>query len=264
MKVKLVDPMPLHPLLRHPHTGEPLRAVFLREDGSPVWPILGADSEGGEGGEGANDDDPEDEDPDPDDEDPDDEGKKKSKQAKDDTVSREDFERIKNQLKAADRRRAAAEREATELKRKDQTELENTKQDLEAVTKERDNYRDSFMNLARTNAFLTASAQNGITWHDPEDAMAAAGKALRELDIDETDGSVTGVAQLVKDLAKRKKHLVKVTDEDNDEEGDEGKKTRRPKGASGSGVGSTKTSKGKPANGQLSDEQLRQRFPALR
>lgn len=35
--------LPVHPTNRHPLTGQPLRAVCLRRDGSPVWPILGGD-----------------------------------------------------------------------------------------------------------------------------------------------------------------------------------------------------------------------------
>ena len=35
--------LPLHPTNRHPLTGAPLRAVWVRPDGRPVWPILGGD-----------------------------------------------------------------------------------------------------------------------------------------------------------------------------------------------------------------------------
>lgn len=31
-----------HPTLLHPHTGQPLKAVGRRRDGSPIWPIIGA------------------------------------------------------------------------------------------------------------------------------------------------------------------------------------------------------------------------------
>jgi hypothetical protein len=34
--------LPVHPTKRHPHTGEPLRAIFVRRDGRVFWPILGA------------------------------------------------------------------------------------------------------------------------------------------------------------------------------------------------------------------------------
>ena len=34
--------LPVHPTKRHPHTGAPLRAIFVRKDGRVFWPILGA------------------------------------------------------------------------------------------------------------------------------------------------------------------------------------------------------------------------------
>lgn len=35
--------LPIHPFLLHPLTGLPLRAIGLRPDGSPLWPIMGGD-----------------------------------------------------------------------------------------------------------------------------------------------------------------------------------------------------------------------------
>lgn len=34
--------LPVHPTKRHPHTGAPLRAIYVRGDGRVFWPILGA------------------------------------------------------------------------------------------------------------------------------------------------------------------------------------------------------------------------------
>jgi hypothetical protein len=36
-----MDTLPIHPFLRHPHTGEPLRAIAV-VNGRPVWPVMGA------------------------------------------------------------------------------------------------------------------------------------------------------------------------------------------------------------------------------
>lgn len=33
--------MPTHPTLRHPRTGDPLRAIWVRPDGRAMWPIMG-------------------------------------------------------------------------------------------------------------------------------------------------------------------------------------------------------------------------------
>ncbi len=43
--------LPLHPTMRHPRTGEPLRALYVSRHGRPFWPLIGASpDEGGEGG----------------------------------------------------------------------------------------------------------------------------------------------------------------------------------------------------------------------
>lgn len=34
--------LPIHPSLRHPRTGKPIQAVGLRDNGLPIWPIMGA------------------------------------------------------------------------------------------------------------------------------------------------------------------------------------------------------------------------------
>lgn len=46
--------LPFHPTARHPKTGAPLRAVWVRPDGRVMWPMIGAsdDDESGAGGGG--------------------------------------------------------------------------------------------------------------------------------------------------------------------------------------------------------------------
>lgn len=269
MRVKLVDLMPFHPLLRHPHTGEPLKAIFQREDGTYVWPLLGADDDGGgdDGDDADNDSDgDENEDADDDnsdDDDKDEKAKSKSKSKKNGPVSREEFDALTNRLSRADKRRSDAEKEAADLRkfkdeaeRKGNTELDNTKKDLTTISKDHETLKGKFAKLARVNAFLTASAQEKISWHDPEVAQRAAD--LEELEIDE-DGKVEGIRDAVKALAKSKKFLVK-TEDDSDDDEDSKTRTRR----SGNGVGSAAgKGKGKQEKGKLTDEQLRARFPAL-
>ena len=41
--------LPIHPTKRHPITGEPLRAIWVRPDGRVCWPIMGGAPEGGDG-----------------------------------------------------------------------------------------------------------------------------------------------------------------------------------------------------------------------
>lgn len=42
--------LPIHPTLRHPLTGLPLRALWVRPDGRPCWPLMGGAPEGDDAG----------------------------------------------------------------------------------------------------------------------------------------------------------------------------------------------------------------------
>jgi hypothetical protein len=261
VKVKLVDPL-LHPLLCYPGTDQPLRAVTVRADGTVVWPLLGGDGED-EGGDDDGSDDEEESEEDATDEDGETGGKSKKKSG---PVSREEFDAVTRRLSAADKRRSEAEKEAAALRkfkedheRQGNTELQNLQKDHGDLTKAHESLQGRFKKLALVNAFLTASAQEKITWHDPKVAQRSAD--LDDLEIDE-DGNVEGIRDAVKELAKKHKYLVNAgSGQDEEDEGDKKPPVRR--GASGSGVGSTKTSKGKKNTGQLSDDELRARFPAL-
>lgn len=162
----------------------------------------------------------------------------------------QDYARLKGHLQNADRNKSKAQKELDELKRKERTDLENAQADLAKEVEARTQWETRFRGLAVTNAFLTESQRAGVVWHDPEVAQSAA--ALKDLEIDE-DGVVAGMADAVKKLAKEKPFLVNG--------GDQEEKERKPK--TGSPVGSG-GSKGKPANGKLTKEELMAKFPALR
>lgn len=42
--------LPIHPTKRHPLTGQPIRALWVRPDGRTMWPIMGGAPDGGDGG----------------------------------------------------------------------------------------------------------------------------------------------------------------------------------------------------------------------
>lgn len=48
----MLNTLPVHPTKRHPHTGAPLRAIFVRRDGRVFWPVIGASEDDG-GGDGS-------------------------------------------------------------------------------------------------------------------------------------------------------------------------------------------------------------------
>lgn len=82
------------------------------------------------------------------------------------------------------------------------------------------------------NAFLTA--ETGITWHDPADALALAERQgyLAEVVNDEGKVDASKLAAKLKELAKAKPHLVK----DNGSNNGGGKPPER-QGPTGSNVG---------------------------
>lgn len=167
-----------------------------------------------------------------------------------------DFDKVKKHLSNADRRKSAAEKALDDAKRKERTDLENAQADTKRLTAETAAWQDRFTGMARTNAFLIESSRANIQWHDPEVAQAAA--KLGDMEVSD-DGEVEGMAEAVKALAKSKPFLVNAAG--GSEEGENGK-DKEEKPVSGSKLGTGTKGKGKTT--QLSEEQLMARFPALR
>ena len=201
-------------------------------------------------GLGADSDDSDDEDGSDDEE----EGKgKDAKASSEKMVSEAKYLQIKKHLSAADAKKAELEKELNALKTKDLPEAEKLTAERDEAVKARDTYRSKYENLARTNAFLTASSDLKISWVKVESALKLAD--LEDLEIDD-DGSVDGIKDAVKALAREHPYLL--APKDSDEEGTNGKGAASK---SGSLVGSK--NKGKKPEGELSEEDLKKRFPAL-
>lgn len=208
--------------------------------------------------------DDEDED-DPDEDDPDedeDKGPKKKSKDKssedDDKVDRAEYDRVKRHRAAADRRKAELESEVTTLK----TEIAALKAEgkdgkldeattariatAENTVQERDK---TIQSLRINNAFLSA---NEYTWHDPEDALRLAD--LSEVEIEE-DGTVVGLKDALKKLAKAKPHLIKKADSaDKDDEDEPGQNPS----------GSVKNGKRKGDKNKVDRAALSKNYPVLR
>lgn len=161
------------------------------------------------------------------------------------------FTQIKTQLSANDKSKAALQKQLDDAARKEKTDLENAKADVAKLTEEGEAWKDRYERLALTNAFLIESSRAKVQWHDPEVAQAAAG--LSALSVGD-DGAVDGMAEAIKKLAKEKAFLVTTSGEETGTSGTTGK--------TGTKVGTGKGSTGKP--GQLSEQELVKRFPALR
>lgn len=213
---------------QHPEDGFGLEPLFTWH-GLNVYPFFGAEGEGE--GEGESDGEPNTGDDDDDTGTGDDESSS-------DTVTREEFEKLRKQLSAADKNKSAAEKKLKEIEDAKKDELTKATERAEELEKTVGKQAKELAEARLQNAFL--SADTGITWHDPADA----------LDIAERRGFLDGVvgedgkvdpAKLktkLKELAKAKPNLVKT-----DGEGGKGKETKSPTGqtvgskGNGSGTG---------------------------
>jgi hypothetical protein len=191
----------VHPWMVHPHTGEPLRAVGLKANGDPIWPIMGA----------SEDDDPDDEDEDdPDDEgedDPDDEedpykdldaDQLRTKLKERDRSKRKDIARIKRM-----RERAKA---GTKPKADDDPDRKFTRAELDEIKAEtEESVRTAAHAVTIRYASERALARAGFVFAEDDDKAAAQLKrALKLMDTEDVevdeDGEVHGLADAVAGL----------------------------------------------------------------
>lgn len=177
--------------------------------------------------------------------------KKKSDDDESDKVDRSEYDRVKRHRAAADRRNADLTAENTRLTAEVaslKAEGKDGKPDpaatarvteLEGNVTERDG---TIQRLRIENAFLTA---NDFSWHDPQDAMRLAD--LSDVEIEE-DGTVVGLKEALKALARAKPHLIKSTEKAD------------PKGASGSANNGKRKGEGK----KVDRATLAKSYPVLR
>lgn len=209
--------------------------------GMAVYPVFGAEGDDNGGG-----------DPDsgPDDDDEDDTGEDGTSGDGAEAVTRADFDKLRAQLSAADKARAAAEKRLKDLddsKKDELTKATERVAELEKVNAAKDK---DLADLRLQNAFLTADT--GITWHDPADALALAERQGYLAEVVDEDGKVDQgkLTAKLKELAKAKPHLVKSGKEDtgkDDGKGGSGKGT-----STGGKVGSKGTGGGKGDEPDLS------------
>lgn len=126
------------------------------------------------------------------------------------TVSREDFDKLRNQLSASDKNRAAAEKKLQEIEDAKKDELTKATERAETLEKQVAQQGKELSDLRLKNAFLMADP--GITWHDPGDALALAERNGYLDGVVGEDGSVDAkkLAGKLKELAKAKPNLVKT------------------------------------------------------
>lgn len=227
---------------KHSLAGQPVEPIgYVR--GKPVWPVLGG---------APDDDDPDDPtftgegDDDSDDDDESDEGedepkrnKKPVKKSKADDDDEEDDEepksrperqaaRYRTRLRAKEKEVETLNARLKALEDKDKPAEEVTKREAAEAKEKADKLSAKLRSQTLELAFFKA---NTIDWADPADALKLVD--LDEVDVDE-DGTVDAKALrlALRDLAKRKPHLVKKSkaepddDDDEDDEDDEPRSRR--------------------------------------
>lgn len=206
---------------QHPNIGSRLAPLFTWR-GRNVYPLFGAEGDDGDGG---------DQDSDPDTDAEDDAGEGTSDEGSN-AVTREEFDKLRKQLSASDKNRTAAEKKLKEIEDAKKDELTKATERAEAAEKLVQKRDEELAGLRLQNAFLTANT--GVSWHDPEDALDVAQKRGYLSEVVSEDGKVDSakLATKLKELAKAKPHLVKSGAEEND------KKKEEPKAPTGQKVGS--------------------------
>lgn len=200
-----------------------LLAPLFTWRGRDVYPVFGA--EGDDGGDG-------DSDSETDTDDDKDTGKGDDDKSSD-TVSREEFETLRKQLSAADKNKSAAEKKLKEIEDSKKDELTKATERVAELEKQREADSKEIAEMRLQNAFLTADT--GITWHDPADALDVAERRGYLAEVVDEAGKVDGskLAAKLKELAKAKPHLVK-----DGSTGTKDDKEKEKQGSTGSKVGS--------------------------
>jgi hypothetical protein len=274
--------------LRHPKTGELLLPIGYLPNGKAIMPILGASSDDpddpaftGEGGTRGQDDDDEDDEEDEEEEKP--RPRKSTKKSRrvddededDDEDDEEDKRpRVVRQAARYRTRLRAQEKENEDLKARLKAIEDRDRPEDEVVTRDLTEARSKIESLSEVNRIMTAQlaffkTPAGIEWVDPSDAFALAEREGLFDDVIDEDGTVDTreLRRGLRDLAKRKKYLVKnaeddtkargrkSTDED-DEEEDEEPRSRR------SAASMNSSRKGSKTKGPDRKE-LAKKFPVL-
>lgn len=268
---------------KHSRAGQPIEPLYVTKDGREVWPVFGGAPENGD------EDDPnftgDDDEDDDQDEDEDDESKssktKKSKPKKSDEDDEDNDEDEDDEKDSRPHRQAARYRTQRNELRKELAEVRAELQAIrnkdkpadELASEELTNARKERDSLAEVNRIMSAQlaffkTNTGITWVDPSDAFALAEREGLFDDVIDEDGTVDTreLRRGLRDLAKRKKYLVKSEptrgrkDEDEtegDDDDDEPRSSRKsaPK-MNGRRKGGDKD--------KVSREALAARFPVLR
>lgn len=276
----------------HPKTGAALEPIGYLKNGTAVWPVLGAASDDPDdpefiGGGGS---DPEDDDDDEDDEDEEPRKRPAKKSAKskaksdddedeDEDDEDEDDAKYKASRQAKRYRLKLREEEAknAELNRRLKALEDKDRDPDEVVSRELTDARSQVEALTETTRIMSAqlaffkTVVPGVEWADASDAFTLAERSGLFDDVIDSDGTVDTreLRRGLKDLAKRKPHLVKKLEDDpkaggrkskdDDEDDEEDDDEPSPRRSAGTMNGARKGKR----QAAPSRDQLAKKFPVL-
>lgn len=207
-----------------------IRAIGWMTDGTPLYPISGADPEPvekegegegsgsgeGESGEGSG-------------------GGSTETSGVDIAALAVELETTKRRLAAADAAKGVAEKRLNEIDSKDQSELEKAQKELEKATARADAAEAAALRAKLDREILKFP---GFVWHDPETVLALVDMEM--ISVNEESGKVDGVKAALEKLAKSKPFLLKG---------------KQDAGKSGNNSGGTSGPSGQnPAGGDTADK----------
>jgi hypothetical protein len=183
--------------------GAKLAPLFMWQ-GQAVYPVFGAEGEGEDG---------DDSNSDSNDDGTDDTGDGAEGKGAE-TVTREEFDKLRAQLSAADKNKSAAEKRLKEIEDQKKDELTKATELVAELQKKQASDAKELAELRLQTAFLRSNT--GITWHDPADALDVAERRGYLAEVVDEDGKVdeAKLTSKLKELAKAKPHLVKTGSEE--------------------------------------------------
>lgn len=228
MSPRLIRPGLPAALPVHPFTG--LTALGVLPSGKVVWPVVGAAPDPNDPNDPTftgEDDDDGDEDEEDDEEEPKGKTKKSTKKAGDDDEDEEEDDEDASSAAKASRQAKRYRLALREEQRKNADmaarlkALEDRDKDPdEVVSRDLTDARSKIDALTQTNQTITAQLAffkaNIINWVDPSDAFALADREGLFDDVVDENGTVDAreLRRGLRDLAKRKPHLVKKSEDD--------------------------------------------------
>lgn len=234
-------------------------------NGREVFPIAGAEDDDDSTTSGDDADDDHDDDDDDHDDSDDDAAKDNDKSKRRPRNSRSsEFNRIKRERNALLREKSDREKAEREAALKEKPEIERAKVERDDAVKERDTLRQQLADASVELEIIKASRKK-YDWADIEDVLNDR-NVRKAIEIGE-DGEITGVAEALKDLAKRKPHfLAQKSEEDGKGEKNNGRPANN--GQNGNGEGATNKSGGNPGSGNgdnraVDRERLNSLYPVL-